>query len=306
MAKENTHILFAHTLLQHFTKTALFEEITQHIDYYYLGSVVPDTFFYSADKSIELISEILHGKDGHATNEIIFKVLEDSACMRDIAFILGYITHCALDITIHPVVYYFSGNYYDTDPARKKHAVYMHRSIETYMDVYLNNPLRIYNLVNHRLIHGLSFEHILCSDFSISPDEITRTLRKQIFLNRIFASSAAYRVVSLVDRYLSAVDVHEYLGLFYGHVAAQGNCIPHIIPYRDIISGTEKTTSVRQVMEEAGNRATAMMEAAYGYSQGRLSRESLAQAIPGESLDTGKLHTTPDHIRYTDPGAQDM
>ena len=29
------------------------------------------------------------------------------------AFALGYLTHAAVDMALHPLVYYFSGNYYD-------------------------------------------------------------------------------------------------------------------------------------------------------------------------------------------------
>lgn len=301
MAKENTHILFAHTLLPHFRETEILKVLSGHIDYYYLGSIIPDTFFYSSDESLELISRILHGKDGRATNEMIFKVLDGSTHMRDIAFILGYITHCALDITIHPVVYYLSGNYYDADPEKRSHAVYMHRLIETCWDVYLANPLKIYKLVSPKTIRNLSFERILCSDYALSSSDITSTLRKQIFLNRLFESSAAYRLVSMAEHCIKSRNTHEYLGLFYGHAASHGNCIPPNIMYRDIISGTGMTTTVKEVMDTARDRAISMMEAAYGYFRGEVPRHSLELAIPGESLDTGRLHTSPDHIRYTGP-----
>lgn len=303
MPKENTHLFFAHELLKNIRNTMMLRDISGHIPFFYLGSVIPDTFYYSSHRSIEIISETLHGKEGNPTNQTIFKVLDGSDDMRDIAFILGYITHCALDITFHPIAYYLSGNYYDPEPIKKRHAVYMHRYIETCMDVYLENPLRIYNIIDPRLSRSLKFEEIICDEFSVSPADIRRTLRKQLFANRLFASNAAYKLAGILHRYGTAMDVYEYLGLFYGHVTAQGNCIPRVIPYRDIVSGTKKTTSVKDLMNTAKDRATAMMEAAYEYSRGAISKERLAKTMPGESLDTGKLHAaTTNSIRFTSNG----
>jgi len=299
MAKENTHIFFAHTILEHFRGTELLKYISEYIDYYYLGCVIPDTFFYNT--SMEVISETLHGKNGRPTNEIIFKVLERCADMRDTAFIMGYITHCALDITFHPIAYYLSGNYYDPDPIQKRRAVYLHRYIETCMDMYLENPLKIYSMVRPYLVRSLQFEQIICDEFSVSPADIRRALRKQLLSNRLFASNAAYWLARFIQRY-GKTDMYEYLGLFYSHVAAQGNCIPEVISYRDIVSGAEKTTTINEVMTAAKDKAVAMMAAAYEYSQGRISKEKVKEAIPGESLDTGRLNTTVNSIRYTASG----
>jgi len=298
MAKENTHIFFAHRVLEHFRETELIRNISEYIDYYYLGSVILDTFYYSSNKSIEIISERMHGKNGNPTNEIIFKVLEGSGDMRDIAFILGYITHCALDITFHPIAYYLSGNYYDPEPTKRRHAVYLHRHIETCLDMKLENQLRIYNMIHTPLIHALKFQEIITRDFCISPWDIRRTLIKQLFTNRLFASTCAYSLARMMNR-LGARNMHEYLGLFYGDMVSRGKTIPDPLIYRDIVTGTKKTTSIKVIMDTATRKAITMMEGAYAYSFGKISKERLMQLIPGESLDTGRLHATTDSIRYT-------
>ena len=298
MAKENTHIFFAHRVLEHFRETELIRNISEYIDYYYLGSVILDTFYYSSNKSIEIISERMHGKNGNPTNEIIFKVLEGSGDMRDIAFILGYITHCALDITFHPIAYYLSGNYYDPEPTKRRHAVYLHRHIETCLDMKLENQLRIYNMIHTPLIHALKFQEIITRDFSISPWDIRRTLIKQLFTNRLFANTCAYSLARIMNRF-GATKIHEYLGLFYGDIVSRGKTIPDPLIYRDIVTGTKKTTSIKVIMDTATRKAITMMEGAYAYSFGKISKERLMQLIPGESLDTGRLHATTDSIRYT-------
>ncbi len=299
MAKENTHLFFAHTILEHLGDMDITRDISKHIDYYYLGSIIPDTFYYSSDRSVEVVSESLHGKTGNPTNEIIFSVLDRAASPRDIAFILGYITHCALDITLHPLVYYLSGNYYDPEPAKKQHAVYLHRHIETCLDGYLGNSLRIYDLVRTSLLGGLVFEEIIGHDFSVSAEDMLRSLRKQLHSNRLFTSTLAYRLARMLFS-CGIMKDYGYLGLFYGDVAAQGSCISDPFTYRDIISGAPRTSSVKDLMKEAREKALGMMEAAYGYSRGTITKERLKEMIPGESLDTGRVLVATSAIRHTD------
>lgn len=298
MAKENTHLFFARTILEHFEAEDLVKVISEFTGFYYLGSIILDTFFYSSDESSRTISETMHGKAGNPTNELIFQVLDEAQGMEDIAFIMGYITHCALDITIHPVVYYLSGNYYDPDETRREHAVYLHRHIETWLDEYLGNHLKIYKLVQPGLMHSLSFERILSNQFSISPLRIQQILYKQLFSNRLFASTAAYRLARLLAG-IGVIKGSKYLGLFYGDIHAQGTFPQDPIAYRDIITGEMKESSVQELMSAAADKAKGMMEAAFDYYRGKITKERLCRMIPGESLDSGKIHVPTETIQYT-------
>ena len=51
-------------------------------------------------------------------------------------FVLGYLSHVALDTVMHPIVYYYSGNYYASDRREKLRAEARHRAIETVLDLY--------------------------------------------------------------------------------------------------------------------------------------------------------------------------
>jgi hypothetical protein len=303
MAKENTHILFAHTVLDHFRETEMLRRISAHIDYYYLGSIIPDTFYYSSDKSVKAVSENLHGKTGNPTNTYIFKVLDGSGNMRDIAFILGYISHCALDITLHPVIYYLSGNYYDSEPQRQHHTVYLHRFIETFLDKYLANHLRIYDLVHTSFLKGLLFENIIHRDFSVSISVIRHTLKKQLFANRLFTSTMGYRCVEILHNY-RIIKGYDHLGLFYGHLHAHNNCLSDPISYQDIITGEQKISSIKELMNKAGEKAVKMMVAAYEYSQGNINKDQLAGMVPGESLNTGMVNISTKEIQFTYTGEE--
>ncbi|HHO75461.1 MAG TPA: hypothetical protein ENN05_03405 [Deltaproteobacteria bacterium] len=298
MAKENTHIFFAHTILENLDAEDLVKEISGYTGFYYLGSIIPDTFFYSSDETSRHISEVMHGIEGNPTNEIIFQVLDQAQGMKDIAFILGYITHCALDMTLHPVVHYLSGNYYDHDPVNREHAAYRHRHIETWLDKHLGNPLKIYNIIHPGLMHSLRAECILSQRFSISPLQIQRILYKQLFSNRLFTSTSVYRLARVLAG-LGILKGYKDLGLFYGDIHVQGTCRADPVIYRDIITGQKKKTSVTDLMSEASRKARTMMQAAFDYHKGKMTKEILKKMIPGESLDTGRTHSSTDMIRYT-------
>jgi len=304
MAKENTHLFFAHRVLEDLENRHLLGELSRHMGFYYLGSIIPDTFYYSADESARMVSETLHGKTGNLTNEFIFQVLDNAQGMQDIAFIMGYITHCALDITLHPAVYYFSGNYYDHDQDARDHAVYMHRHIETWLDAYLENPLRIYALIRPKLMHALSAEKILSERFAVPPARIQQILYKQLFSNLVFTSTAAYRIAKLLA-FIGIMKDSKTLGLFYGDVRTRHTCSSQQRAYRDIITGETRNASVRELMSAAAEKAKVMMEAAFDFHLGKIDRKDLCRLIPGESLDTGKIGATTDMIRYTSPNSTD-
>jgi hypothetical protein len=286
--KENTHLWFAHDLLDYLPEASLRGDISQGIDEYHLGSFIPDTFFYSPEKSIENISEVIHGKAGSPTNTIILRVLDEAKTGRDIAFILGYITHCALDIVFHPVINSLSGDYYDENPLEREKAVYLHRHIETCIDVEIKNPMRIYRLVRSRTMKGLVFEDIVSRGFSVPIVRIRSTLARQLLLNRLFASVPVFRVMNFAHG-LGIVKTREFLSLFYGSALYEGPSIQDPIRYHALETGAELVTSLAELFARAREKALRMMEAAYGYFKGTVSRERLIEEIPGENLSTGEI-----------------
>jgi len=297
MAKENTHLWFAYDLLKDYPGTDMIKDISNHLWQYLLGAVIPDTFYYGAGDHLVRISEHFHGKEGNPTNTSIFRVLDAARDARDVAFILGYITHCALDITLHPVIYYLSGNYYDADPEKKSQAVYRHRHLETCLDRDLNNPMRLHRLLRVSHLRGLVFEDIVSRDFRVSIGDIRHSLRRQILFNRLFTSRAAYL---LARPAVSAGLMGDpaYLGLFYADIAP-GECLPEQISVADLMDGHERKTSRKDIFLQARSLAKSMVEAAYAYWLRELDRTGLVRAIPGLSLDTGMLGISASAIRHT-------
>lgn len=298
MPKENTHLFFAHKLLNNIKEPDIIKIISGHPEYYYLGSIIPDTLYYGTTKEITSVSDHLHGKEGNPTNQTIIDMLEKSKNPKDIAFTMGYISHCALDILFHPVIYYLSGNYYDPVVHKRQQAVYMHRHLETCLDINIGNRLRIHSLLRPKLINGLAFGQIIAHKYTLDITAIYRSLKRQIFFNRLFASRiASYLVLSLAETGL--LKDRSQLGLFYGNIFSQDDLMPEVMIYQDLITGEEKVSSVSTLLLSAMTLAESMIKAAYGYAHELITKEELLVSIPGLSLDTGKLHVPVSDIRYT-------
>lgn len=294
MPKENTHLRFAHEVLHSCPDPRMLRDVSGRISHYYLGSFIPDTFFYASRESLVDISEVLHGKGGTLTNEAVISVLDHARDARDIAFILGYITHCALDIVFHPVVNALAGDYYDKDPAKRSRSAYLHRRIETCLDIRTGNRLRIYDLTRPGLIRGLAYEDFIHTRFAAPKQSLRRTLLRQLLFNRLFASPAAYAAVSLLFG-LGVLHARETLSLFYSNVKNGNTCIQEPITYSESGTGTERQVYPSMLFTRARDKALAMMLAAYGYTRGSVSLEQLLEAIPGENLSTGEIPSHPSH-----------
>jgi len=296
MPKENTHLHFAYNLLEDFQGQTILKDVSEHLYHYFLGSIIPDTFYYGNSPSLRRISETFHGKEGNLTNTTIIQVLEKAEDPKDLAFILGYITHCALDITFHPVIYYLSGNYHDESPEKRAKAVYLHRHLETCLDQDIKNVLRINDIIRASYLNGLVFQKIISREFQVSMGKIKHSLRRQLAYNMLFTSKTAYRLARVAFGFGLFKDSAQ-LGLFYGDTE-HGERIPAVIVVADLLDGHEITTTINQLFQEARVLAKTMMTAAYGYWIKTLDLDELLKAIPGVSLDTGRLGVSASSILY--------
>lgn len=294
MPKENTHAAFAYSILDNCEAT-LKRRLSEHLGPYLLGSVSPDTFYYSPYPTV---SERLHGKAGNPTNEALPDLLKNPRNMRDAAFVCGYLTHCALDITFHPVIYFLSGNYYDPDARHRARAVYLHRHLETCLDVALGNRLRIHALLKPCLVDGLAFETYVADVFSVPKAAVSRAYRIQLLYNRAFASRAAWSLASGLQA-IGLMHDPGIRGLFYGDCRHDSLDLfsGHIV-HRDLINGQEHVSTTAGLMRAARDKAMLMIRAAWAYVQGDMPMPELLRAIPGESLDTGKAQVPVESIRH--------
>ncbi len=298
MPKENTHIFFAYEILSCLVDKEMVNLVSTHINDYILGSITPDTFFYSNCPEVKDISEHIHGKDGTPTNELIFSCLDSMENPRDMAFLLGFVTHCALDITTHPSIYYLTGNYYDKDPARMSLSRYNHSLFETGLDIKIGNSLRIHKLLKPSSMKGLVFRRIVSDRFKVDSSLLDKTLKKQLFLNMLFNSGEAHKIFKPAIKAGILGDTF-ILGLFYREAAHTWQNISDGYEIRDIITGEKKYVTLKGLFNDAFEKAQIMMNAVFVFYKGFISRKDLKEAIPGENLSTGKIGVDISDITYT-------
>lgn len=112
-----------------------------------VGTVAPDIFYYYHFLSPVRTTKAQRWGDLHHHENVAELVLnfldlckeveEDTLRDKFLAFIFGYICHCAVDVVTHPYIFYISGDYYSKDPKIASLAQMNHLRVEFAIDSYL-------------------------------------------------------------------------------------------------------------------------------------------------------------------------
>ncbi len=302
MVKENTHLFAADRIIHDLRDTDMRAVIGEHRGAYDLGSIIPDSFYYSPRASVREVSDLLHGKKGEHTGKIVFDVLEglggkrDNGDNGDLAFVLGYLTHCAMDSTFHPFIYYLTGNHRD-GTVTKDDSRYYHFHYETYLDHKWNGSLYLDRIIRTDTLGHLSFPYLISKRTGIRESDASEAVEAQILMNRMLRTAAPYAAVRALNRL--GVMGRSSLGLFYRNLRYEREKLDGRIDYGDIITGEPLSTTPEELVEDAMDAALPMMTAAFDFYHGRIDKRKLAEAIPGRSLATGKAGVSASDIRYT-------
>lgn len=298
--KENTHLYFANKLIENTQRQDWKDLISAYWPEFYLGSVMPDTFYYSRRQIIRDVSEVLHGRHGDKTNGVVFDLLDaarESGKQADLVFALGYLTHCALDITFHPVVYYLSGNYFHPDRAKRLEAVYLHRHLETFLDHKINHEFYFHDLVRLDIIKRLAFPEVFLKRFGMPKNETGILIRRKNLLSFLSDSKLFYRALELI-RGFGVPEIKALEGLLYVNIDFDKRIMPDVIDYRDIFTGELKRVLITELFDRADALASSMIDAGLKYHHGLIDRVEAERFIRGESLNTGEVGKGVEDIRY--------
>jgi len=296
MPFENTHLYLADKVRQALQNDELSTILKAHLDYYYLGSIFPDILFISKDQSISQLAYRLHGDGGVPTNQFVFGVLDrirESRSLRDFAFIAGFLTHCAADITFHPIVFYISGYRPNAGKKEKQHYSYLHWKYETLIDARLNDRFRVEECVHPNLVKDLVAPEVL----GVDVDTIIKHFERHRGYFAKIGSRFYYHVFRILSR-LGLVPPEAEAG-FYESLKAGDITLPERIPYRDVLSGEEMETSLDELADQSVNLGCRLVAAAHDYFTGTISREMCEETIVGESLHTGRLGKTMQDISHS-------
>ena len=134
-------------------------------DLAYIGAIAHDApYFYQMGNSpFTKIAGTLHGQnkqDSFAPLREFAKLIQtiNSCEERNKAwsFLLGMLTHYATDLTFHPMIFYFTGDYHAEDEKERYEARRKHRTFEVFLDSWFlkndkpNNTTLIKTLVNNQ------------------------------------------------------------------------------------------------------------------------------------------------------------
>jgi len=313
--KELTHCLFADRLLDGRAgdrARRLVPLLAAHRAAYLLGCVTIDAAFYAAGipglEDFPPIGDSLHGANGEDTGlapEAMLRLARDTADRHDreerIAFAAGFLTHVAIDSTLHPFVYWASGNYYAADPKAALRARVIHRLIEGWLDIHVlaeagmtprDAPYWPAMLVDEARVRRLREFYIdavarAFPDAGNSRGTIERGMAIQHWLGPRLASPLWRRVGDAIER-ASGGGFAGIFALFYDWL---GRPVPKQVhdfaEFRHPVTGVATEGGIDRLMARAGENALRYFEAVEIYALDGGSREALRSVVTGQSLDFG-------------------
>jgi len=296
MAYENSHLFAAEQIRRSIDTPQIQELIATNIYHYYLGAVFPDILYFGRDRETSEIANFLHGSSRTPPNKVVLEVIDrikKAGDQKNLAFILGYLTHCAIDITIHPVVFYFSGYKANGNAEDQKRSAYLHWHYETYIDKRINDEFYLEKMVKPDIVKDLLITQII----NIPEAVIREALKRQInYFSRIHNRFyfEALRLLEKMDRIEK-----KYVAGFYENLRVEKIRLPEEIKYKDIISGEERETNLDKLLADGIEMGRQMIESAFEYFSGKIDKTECEKIVVANNLDTGQIRKTKADIRFS-------
>ncbi len=316
MGKELSHIICAEQTAASLTNTVGGGFLSLLRDYstaYHFGAIVADTFFYAVRLPFESATslcwgDMIHGAEGNDTGGPVHEMLKalrdspnDVLYGEKTAFICGFLTHIALDTTLHPYVYHVSGNYYDDCPVARQESQARHRLIESWLDLYLLQQasqrlarcsylqkIRNKGSLNRELMR---FLFTACEkSFQIDPDSwryLLRGYRVQMILTAAFRSALLGKSLCFVDKLLSG-RMQTFLALFYpwGDLKVPEEII-NFSSFRHPVTGEAHAGDFQRLWEQSLERGGEFLASVEKFLFLGMDDDELRKVIRGYSLSTG-------------------
>jgi hypothetical protein len=300
MPKENTHTYFAEKVLSKIQKEdpILAGQIQERQKFYLLGSYSPDVFFYSKNPENKKISDFIHGHEGEKTNITPIKLAEkikQERNPRDEIFLYGFLTHMAMDIVFHPIIFYLTGNPYSENKEQNPKNFHRHRQLETALDRKLHSQFKLLDPQSVD-IPSLKFASLLENKFNVSQKEILETYQKHYSNNLLFRRKYLYYLILFLNK-INILKISDLLGLFYPN--AKKIQFPEKIKYKDLFNGKTKETTLKKLFKEAENLSKNYILTVRKFLNDEISKKDVEEVIQGQNLDTGVVGKTAKEINYT-------
>jgi hypothetical protein len=296
MPKENTHLWFAQDVADRLDDQEERSLVLDHLDAYRLGAVSPDLFFYARGDRLRPVADYLHAGGDGPNPDFVLDCLDGPGGLDrpgptdpgpDLAFVLGYLTHCSLDATFHPVINAVARDM--GGPLLANHFL-----VETALDREFNRGFFLDELVEPGLVRRLRPLAILAERFGIGLEDIRAVLVRMRRANRAFRSRAGHAAAVWLCR-LGASGLCGLLPLFYASLR-KGWPGGHRVDFacirtRDPDTGEERTTSAGELFGLAHERAAELLAWAWDCHRNRIARQECWSALAG--LEQGRDEARP-------------
>jgi len=330
MPKEITHIEFSAETVSELEKrgeTSLSSLLKENDSSMHFGSIAVDTFYYNLkfpfEKNYFQWGDIVHGAEGEDTSLPILEMIEKTlgeftaeAAKKKIAFLSGFLTHMAMDIVFHPFVYYFSGNYFASDPEDRINAQMRHRIIESWIDLLvlnkksqsLQNYPHLKTIASQREINLelLDFLGKACNKAWQKDENLFPALKKgyeiQMFLAvNVLKNSSLLSFTRTLNDFMEN-KLRAYLALFYPQNSKE---IPESIEYfgsfKHPVTGELFSGNLHDLFAKALTLSTDFLLAVSKYIFEDRDKNLLKSVIKGYSLDVGIEGVKVHEVNYFSP-----
>lgn len=201
MPKENTHLWFARSLIGPSATVGVAHYARNEPLFFFLGSIIPDAFSYHFRPRVLRMARVLHGSDprwaGRAPAHLV-RLAGETGTPRDKAFVLGFLSHLALDQVFHPVIHVLSGK--RTGAALTQEIPARHRLVETALDRIVNRSVFYPRVIRPRIGDRVVPLQSLCSDVGLRPEDARQALSIQLLANRLILGRGAHVVLEALNR----------------------------------------------------------------------------------------------------------
>jgi hypothetical protein len=315
MPKEVTHFLIAEKIMETLEKDSFWQPFLQHKSTIMLGSVFQDSLYYLPEKEmtdeIRNLPDRFHGDHGEDTFYVI-KGLQVISHEQEqvVAFVIGMASHLFADAVFHPFVYYFSGNYFDRDEARRSEAIRNHRKIEGLMDVYFCNGftgIRPYSVAGFLQSTGTDnlelfkciTEGVEMKDKSIELGAVVHAAFERFARVQRFFNNPLLRTVFPFVEPVVSDHSKELLALFYSVRSKKYiQKLAGDIHFQNPLTGEEFHTSMNNMFNEAVSQTVAFCGEFKDILEGN---KRLADLPYGPSLELGIPNCRVDDMKYFSP-----
>jgi len=259
--------------------------------FFFLGSIIPDAFFYHPGSLARRMPRVLHGSDPEWTNKMPLWLVGQvgrSGSPGDKAFVLGYLSHLALDRVFHPVVHVLSGKREGQASSYKTTAG--HRLVETALDRLVNQTCFFHRIIHPHLGDRIQPLQTLAAQLGFRSKNVRLSLTVQHVANKLIMGRSAHGILTFLNRF-PFWDLSVLRNLCYAQLdqepafAAGTKVVGSGNPGADKALRAVRRINWLRLFARSKEDALAIFRACAAYWRGDLLKDALAKALPGRACD---------------------